>query len=67
VIVIASQHRKIQLQTPPPAGSQAQVLCVPTGATDQQVLAWAEECLEPDAYAELHAILQPARELEPAR
>ncbi len=66
-VVVASRYRKVTLRTPPPAGSQGQVLAVPDGASAADVLRWAAECLHPDALAELRAILGPELEPEPAR
>jgi len=66
-VVVASRYRKVTLRTPPPAGSQSQVLAVPDGASSAAVLGWARECLAPDAYAELAAVLAPEVERELAR
>jgi len=56
-VVVASRWRTVRLDSPPPPGSQAQVLAVPDGASSAQVLAWADECLSEPARSELHALL----------
>jgi hypothetical protein len=38
-------------------GSAEQCLLVPTGATDQQVLDWASQCLNEECLAELREII----------
>lgn len=58
MILVWSSHRRIRLETPPPDGSQRQVLAVPNGSTDVQVLGWAAECLEPAALQELREVIE---------
>jgi hypothetical protein len=47
----------VALRTPPPEDCADQCLLVPTGSTDQQVLEWASECLDPASLAELREII----------
>jgi hypothetical protein len=47
----------VVLRTPPPEHCTSQYLLVPTGATDQQVLEWAAECLDEASLTELREII----------
>lgn len=50
--------RTVRLITPPPEPWTMQVLFVPTGSTDVQVLEWAAGVLDPASLAELQEILE---------
>jgi hypothetical protein len=52
-IVIQSLTRRIVLSTALPEEGARIVLCVPDGATDEQVIGWASQALPPEAIAEL--------------
>jgi hypothetical protein len=54
---VKSLVRTVKLRTPPPEPWAWRVLWVPDGATDEQVLRWAAECLDPASVAELAEIL----------
>jgi hypothetical protein len=54
---VRSMFRVVKLRTPPPEGCATQCLLVPTGATDQQVLEWAAECLDEASLAELREVI----------
>lgn len=58
MILVWSNYRRIRLRTPPPEGSTRQILGIPAGSTDLQVLDWAAELLSPQALAELRQIIQ---------
>ncbi len=57
MIEIKSWTRCVRLDTPPPEGIAWQLLLVPDGSHDTDVLGWAKELLAPDAAAELAARL----------
>ena len=50
---VRSLERVVRLDTVPPEGIADQVLLVPAGASDVQVLAWAEQCFDEASLAEL--------------
>jgi hypothetical protein len=54
---VRSITRRVALRTPPPEDCVDQCLLVPAGSTDQQVLEWASECLDPASLAELREII----------
>jgi hypothetical protein len=54
---VRSINRRVALRTPPPEDCADQWLLVPAGSTDQQVLEWASECLDPASLAELRQII----------
>ncbi len=54
-VEVRSLHRRVRLDSAPAEGWTEQILLVPIGSTDAQVLGWARECLPPDAFAELEA------------
>ena len=49
--------RTVRLKTPPPDNVASQILLVPAGSTDAEVLAWASECLDAVSLAELREVL----------
>jgi hypothetical protein len=53
--------RIVRLKTPPPDDVARQVLLVPTGSTDTEVLAWASQCLDEASLAELREVLERER------
>ena len=55
---VRSLHRRVRLATPPAEPWQIQVLSVPVGATDRQVLGWAAEVLDERSLAELRQIIE---------
>ena len=50
--------RCVRLATPPADPWQRQVLWVPIGSSDQQVLGWAAEVLDPASLAELREVIE---------
>lgn len=54
---VRSTTRRVSLRTPPSEDCADQCLLVPTGSTDQQVLEWASQCLDPASLAELREII----------
>jgi hypothetical protein len=54
--------RTVRLTTPPPDAVASQMLLVPTGSTDAEVLAWASECLDAESLAELREVLERERQ-----
>jgi hypothetical protein len=58
MIIVSSRHRKIVLKASPPEGIELCMLGVPIGSTDVQVLEWAKELLEPEAFAELQEVIE---------
>ncbi len=57
-VQVRSLLRKVILDSPAADGWQDQALLVPVGATDQQVLGWAEGFLSPEAVDELREIIR---------
>jgi hypothetical protein len=55
---IRSLHRVVKLRTAPPDGISRQVLLIPEGATDEEVLGWAAEVLDDASLVELRKILR---------
>jgi len=55
---VRSLHRRVRLATPPAEPWGLQVLSVPVGATDQQILGWAAEVLDERSLAELRQIIE---------
>ncbi len=55
---VRSLHRRVRLATPPAEPWALQVLSVPVGATDQQILGWAAEVLDERSLAELRQIIE---------
>jgi hypothetical protein len=58
---IRSLFRVVRLKTPPPDDVARQVLLVPAGSTDAEVLAWAGQCLDEASLAELREVLERER------
>jgi len=54
---VRSLHRVVKLRTPPPDGHR-QILLVPEGSTDEEVLAWAAELLDEASLAEFRETIQ---------
>jgi hypothetical protein len=63
---IRSLHRVVKLRTPPPDGISRQVLLIPEGATDEEVLGWAAEVLDDASMVELRKILRAQSQTGPA-
>jgi hypothetical protein len=55
---VRSLLRTVRLHTPPKEPWTIQVLFVPSGSTDTQVLEWAAGVLDPASLAELREILE---------
>lgn len=58
---VRSLFRTVRLKTPPAPGWADQVLYVPTGSTDAQVLEWASQCFDEVSLAELREVLERER------
>ncbi len=57
-IEVSSLVRRVRLRTLPPDETGFQMLLVPLGATDAQVLGWASRLLSPEALAELRDVIE---------
>jgi len=55
---VKSLHRRVTLSTPPPEPWTMQVLYVPIGSSDAQVIAWASQCLDAASLAELRDVIE---------
>jgi hypothetical protein len=55
---VRSLQRTVQLTTPPPEPWTMQVLLVPVGSTDVQVVEWAAKVLDPASLSELCELLE---------
>jgi hypothetical protein len=55
---VRSLVRTVRLETPPPEPWTMQILFVPTGSTDVQVLEWAVGVLDSASLAELRQIIE---------
>lgn len=60
MILVASMHRRIQLDASPADGTEVAILGIPIGSTSRQVLGWAREVLPPSAVAELEQEMRAA-------
>ena len=59
-VQVRSLLRKVTLSSPPAEGWRDQVLLVPVGSTDVEVLTWAEGFLSAEAVAELREVIERA-------
>lgn len=66
MIEVRSHYRRVQLQTPPPAGIASQELMVSPGTSDAKVLKAAEQLLEEAALTELREAIAAEQLLGPA-
>jgi hypothetical protein len=55
---VRSLVRTVQLETPPPEPWTMQILFVPTGSSDVQVLEWAAAVLDAASLAELRHVIE---------
>jgi hypothetical protein len=58
MIEVWSRHRRVRLATPPAEPWAMQILAVPDGSTDVQVLEAAAQVLDPAALAELREVIE---------
>jgi hypothetical protein len=54
---VRSLGRRLELRTVPPSPRRHCALLVPAGRTDQQVLGWAAQCMDPVSLQELCQLL----------
>lgn len=54
---VRSLGRTVELRTLPPKPRRHCALLVPVGRTDEQVLGWAAQCMDPVSFAELCQVL----------